>query len=122
MIILQIQVADFSGVEREGDPPVTGHRDAPCSGPVAGKLVDAPARRGLAAPRWFDAQQGGVRPDPAHEVASDAFQPLMPESDLMPSCVRFRRTLVKPVIVKPAFVATSGQVRRGLPIAERGAR
>jgi hypothetical protein len=34
MVVFQVQVAYFSAVESEGDPPVTGYRHAPSSGPV----------------------------------------------------------------------------------------
>jgi hypothetical protein len=66
MIILQIELAYFSVFEGEGDPPVPGHRDAPCSGPVAGKLVDVPSGRPLYTVHIRRGNQEGQ--DAAHPV------------------------------------------------------
>ena len=66
MIVLQVQVAYFFAVESEGDPPVTGCRHAPCSGPAAGKLVDAPAWWTLHAVHVRRGNKGGQ--DAAHPV------------------------------------------------------
>ena len=45
MVVLQIEVANFSAFEIEGQPPVAAYRNAPCPGALALKLVDAPAGR-----------------------------------------------------------------------------
>ena len=90
MIILQIKTVDFVVVDFERDPPVARNRNAPRSGAVAGKLVDAPAGRTFHPLDVLDAQQGGKNaPDPIDQIAPDApvvvifdkaFQPSMPDS------------------------------------------
>src|SRR5262249_10345867 len=47
MIILQIKMFDFMDDDLKRDPPVSTDGNAPCSGTVSGKLVNAPAGRAL---------------------------------------------------------------------------
>src|SRR6202040_3953305 len=45
VIVLQIEVADFTLPDVEGQPPIAAERNAPCAGAVAPQLVNAPAGR-----------------------------------------------------------------------------
>lgn len=72
MIILQIEVTDFSALESKGDPPITRYRQAPGSGPVAGQLVDVPTGRTLNAINVRCGNQSRqYAAHPVHEVAAD---------------------------------------------------
>jgi len=45
VIVLQIEVADFTLLDLKGQPPIAADRNTPCPGAVAPELVNAPARR-----------------------------------------------------------------------------
>ena len=45
MVVLQIEIADFTLSDAKGQPPIAADRNAPRSGAVALKLVDVPAGR-----------------------------------------------------------------------------
>jgi len=45
VVILQIQICHRVTLYIEGQAPVAGNADAPRSGPIPHKLVDAPSRR-----------------------------------------------------------------------------
>jgi hypothetical protein len=44
MIILQIEVTDFSLLDSKSDPPVTRYGNTPRPGPVTRQLMNTPAR------------------------------------------------------------------------------
>jgi hypothetical protein len=73
MVVLQVQVADFSLLDNECDPPIAGCRNAPGSRPVAGELMDPPPRRTLDA---FHIRSGDHRgqdiPDSVNQIVPDA--------------------------------------------------
>jgi hypothetical protein len=89
-VVLQIKVCDFAAGGFKGDAPVSRNRNAPCPGPVAGKLMDAPAGWTFQPLDGFNDQQGGQdAADPVDQIAADApfvvildkmFQPSMPDS------------------------------------------
>jgi hypothetical protein len=98
---------DFVVVYFKGKPPVARNRNAPRSGSITGKLMDAPPGRTLQPRDILDALQGGEdAPDSVHQIAPDApvvvifnevFQPLdvgQSESSC-PHDVRLSRTPVK---------------------------
>src|SRR6185437_5084172 len=45
MVILQVQIANFTVLDIECDPPVARHRDAPCPFTISDELMDTPTRR-----------------------------------------------------------------------------
>src|SRR5947209_11194792 len=90
MIVLQVKTMAFVVVDIKAKPPVARNRNAPRSGAITGKLMDAPAGRTLQPRDILDALQGSENaPDPVHQIAPDAsvvvifnevFQPSMSDS------------------------------------------
>jgi hypothetical protein len=98
---------DFIAVDFKGKPPVARNRNAPRSGAITGKLMDAPTGRTLQPRDILDAVQGRKdTPDSVHQITPDTpvvvtfnevFQPSMSDSSDPHALahVRLSRTLVK---------------------------
>lgn len=72
MVILQIQIAYFTVLDIECDPPVARHRNAPCAFAISAELMDTPTRRSNHTTHILGCNESREDvPHPIHEVAPD---------------------------------------------------
>ena len=119
MIILKIKIVDFVVVDIKGEPPVARHRNAPRSAAVAGKLVDAPARRAFEFPDALDALQSGEdAPEPVHKIAPDPSVVVIFDKALQPPCVGQFESSCAPNVRRYRTAVNVSQIDRKPPAAD----